>query len=43
MIDILQELAALPFYAAGWLFGTIMRGLAYLRDAAIAGYRDGRK
>jgi len=43
MRNALRELAATPFYAAGWLFGTIVRGLAYLRDAAIAGYRDGRK
>lgn len=42
MKEALGELAAFPPYALGWLAGVVVRGWAWLRDAVIAGYRDGR-
>jgi hypothetical protein len=36
------EIAAVPPYLCGWLVGVVARGLAFLRDAIVAGYRAGR-
>ena len=42
MKEILADIAAFPMFAVGWVAGTVVRLLAWARDAVIAGYRDGR-
>jgi hypothetical protein len=42
MRDALANVVAFPLYAAGWLCGIVVRGVAWCRDAVKVGYRDGR-
>ena len=41
--EAIREIVAFPFYALGWIVGEVARALAWMRDALIAGYKDGRE
>lgn len=41
-VNLVHDVIAVLPYAVGWLVGVIVRGLAWLRDAIVAGYEAGR-
>lgn len=42
-MKILQNIVASIPYACGWVTGSLVRLVAFIRDAVIVGYHDGRR